>query len=74
MIKYYREPNGDYLSLDTDLLQISRNSKIRPEQRDVRAAVYDGMPDTVQGTITTVGYLKRCRRVTRVPKEWKRYL
>jgi len=75
MIKFYREPNGDYCCVETSTAKYYRQLGT-PNIREGRAAAIIGLVTSVCTTGISTGFLKRCRRVDRahVPTQWKHYM
>lgn len=68
-VGYYRERNGDYLSV---AFCNGGRSCGTGYLWDARGAAIAGDPSSVQGTSASTGHLRTCRKVRRedVPKEW----
>lgn len=71
-LRYYLEPNGDYLCIDPD----DSNHRMYPhfgkEVFSGRAAAISGSPMSVSTTTISRSFLKDCERVKKrsVPKIW----
>jgi len=65
-VRYYREPNGDYLCANLDTR--------RGDSVDVRGAALEGSISSVCTNTATMGYLGTCKQVrpSRVPEKWRK--
>lgn len=73
MIKYFEEPNGDYLAVDTESRNRRFESLLGGPQLEARVTGSKGDPDSVYTTDVNTSYLEnRCERVDAedVPDEW----
>lgn len=73
MLRYYKEPNGDYLAVNMDAAYVTRhaaNSEF--EILEGRATAIAGLISSVCTTGISGAFLSGCKRVKRsqVPNEW----
>ena len=78
-MKYYQEPNGDYLAVVVENgYRQPLNLPYAPgwRQWDARAAAIEHLPSSVQGTTVAALYLRECSRVKfrDIPEVWRRNL
>ena len=67
-MKYFRDPDGDYLALDYS------QRGLDPRTIEGRAPAVQGLVSSVCTTAVSYEYLNRCEAVTKkdVPKPWLR--
>lgn len=67
MLKFYKEPNGDYMVVDH-----ARDAICPDGTLSARACAIEGSRLSVQGTSASREYIAKCIRVRRaeVPAEW----
>lgn len=70
MMKYYREPNGDYLAVEPSTASYYR--RLGENKLEGRASAISGHPNSVCTTGIGLAFLTDCTPVKRseVPKEW----
>lgn len=70
-MKYYREPNGDYLAIEPST-HYYYMVNFHKDEYEGRAAAIENDPSSVCTTGISQWYLDKCEKVKKgdVPKEW----